>query len=390
MRSFCCALILTTIAGAAWAQPEAAPQSSREPYQLVRTLQLLQDQVAQGSIEAHGAQVTMLARIGDELLAVDQETWRDRRNAHAAVVFLLSGGHPQVVRTLLDRKYIDAGDKLIVGALAYIEGREREAAEFLRDLDPRALPATLGGQIAIVQSALSVRQDVKAALARLDDARLLMPGTLVEEAALRREVFVAGQSDNFEKFEALATGYMRRFPNSIYAGNFRQRLALALTRFGFAQDDRYFPRLAAMLDHLDADSRRTLYLLIARTAVLRGKPTMAQLAADQAAALAGPRSREHERARLYRAAARVVTERFEASLSDLREIDRTLLSPRDVELLDAAVVLAGHLRKSTPHANEAGPPPAPPGIDVRSATEALERARTKLGELDALFEKQVR
>jgi chemotaxis protein MotC len=385
-------LILTTFVGTARAQPETASQTSRDPYQLVRTLQLLQDQIAQGSIEAHAAQVTMLARIGDEFLAVDRESWRDRRNANAVVAFLLSGGHPQVARTLLDRKYIDAGDKLVIGALAYIEGRERDAAEALRDLDARTLPATIGGQIAIVQSALLARQDVKAALARLDDARLLMPGTLVEEAALRREVFVAGQSDDFEKFEALAIGYMRRFPNSVYAGNFRQRLALALTRFGFAQDDRYFPRLAAMLENLDTDSRRTLYLLIARTAVLRGKPNMAQLAAEQAAGLSEAGSRELERARLYRAAARVVTERFEASLSDLRGIDRKLLSPRDIELLDAAAVLAGHLRKPNQEAkaNEPNPPPAPPSIDVRSATEALARARAHLSELDALFEKQVR
>lgn len=384
------AAALCVLAAPAAALLVHAADALPEPYQLVRTLQLLQDQVAHGSIEAHGAQVTLLTRIGDEFLKTDPQLWSDRRNARAAVIFLLSGGHPQVVRSLLDRKHLDAGDTILLGALAYIEGREADAAELLRNADVRDLPATLGGQLALVQSALLVRHDIKAALKRLDDARLLMPGTLVEEAALRREIFVAGQSDDFSKFESLAIQYMRRYRQSIYAGNFRQRLALALTRFGFAQDERYFPRLAAMLENLDPDSRRTLYLVIARTAILRGKPVMAQLAAEQAATLSSDGSRERERARLYQAAARVVTDGYEKSLVELRAINRPHLSQRDVELLDAALILAGHLRKPLQEAkvDSPVPPPAPPRLDVRSATEALSRAGKSLDEVNILLEKK--
>jgi chemotaxis protein MotC len=384
------AAILAVTSGTALAQPVSPP--AREPYQLVRTLQLLQDQIAGGSVEAHGAQVSLLAHIADAFLAADAQAWQDRRNARAAVVFLLSGGHPQVIRTLLDRRRLAVDDRLVTGALAYVEGREGDAAELLRDVDARALPASLGGQVSLVKSALVVRQDAKAATVHLDDARLLMPGTLVEEAALRREIFVAGQADDFERFEALATRYMRRYPRSVYAGNFRQRFALALMRFGFAQEERYFPRLAAMLDNLDADSRRTLYLLVSRTAVLRGKSGMARLAAEQAAVLSGPGSREYERARLYGAAARVVTDGYEAGLSDLRAVDRQKLSPRDVEVLDAALALAGHLRKPVGDAKADGPvpPPVPAQLDVRSADKALAQAQQSLGTLNTLLEKQPR
>jgi chemotaxis protein MotC len=385
-------MALASLAAPAAAQPVDTPGSPPEPYRLVRTLQLMQDQVARGSIEAHGAQMTLIARIGEDFLAADARLWQEGRNARAAVVFLLSGGHPQVVRRLLDRKHLDSGDKLLIGALAYIEGREADAAELLRGVDPRTLPASLSGQIALIQSALLVRQDVKAAISRLDDARLLMPGTLVEEAALRREVFVAGQADDFEKFEALAIRYMRRYRQSIYAGNFRQRLALALTRFGFAQDERYFPRLSAMLENLDADSRRTLYLLIARTAVLRGKPAMARLASEQAATLTADGSRERERASLYQAAARIVTDGYEKSVAELRNVDRRQLSPRDVELLDAVLTLAGQMRKPTPDpkVGESSPPPSPPRLDVRSSDETLVRAGKSMGEVDLLLEKKSR
>ena len=59
----------------------------------------------------------------------------------------------------------------------------------LAALNARSLPPTLGAEIALVQSALVAQNDLKATIERLDEARLLMPGTLVEEAALRREIF---------------------------------------------------------------------------------------------------------------------------------------------------------------------------------------------------------
>ena len=46
----------------------------------------------------------------------------------------------------------------------------------------------LAGQVAFARSVLETRRDPKAAIARLDWARLLAPGGLVEEAALRREI----------------------------------------------------------------------------------------------------------------------------------------------------------------------------------------------------------
>jgi chemotaxis protein MotC len=173
----------------------------------------------------------------------------------------------------------------------------------------------------LVQSALVAKDDLKASIERLDEARLMMPGTLVEEAALRREIFVAGQLDDFDKFETVALQYFRRFRHSIYAGNFRQRFSLAVARFSFAQKTDRFPRLVAVLDYLDrASQRSSLYLLIARTALVRGKLEMTDLAADRVMTLTEVGSPERERARLYRAAARLVTSTHEEALLDLRQI----------------------------------------------------------------------
>jgi len=310
------------------------------------------------------------------------------------VIYLLSGGKPAMIRTLLSYDKPPAiEDRLIKGALAYVEGHEDEARDLLRPVDVRSLPPSLGGPVALVQSALIVRQDVASAMAFLDEARLLMPGTLVEEAALRREIFLAGQVDNADKFEALAIQYVRRFRHSIYAGNFREHLAVALTRFSFAQNTNMFSRVQRILEHLDPASRRSLYLMVARTAVLRGKTDMARLAAEQAAAASRDGSPDGDRARLYRAITSVLGDSYEDGMRDLAKIDRKRLSVRDAELLDATQRLAGQVRKwpegAAPGqrtAASAEPPPPIARIDTASAAgKTINYAQKLLEDVDKML-----
>jgi chemotaxis protein MotC len=230
-------------------------------------------------------------------------------------------------------------------------------------------------------------------MAFLDEARLLMPGTLVEEAALRREIFLAGQIDNADKFEALAVQYIRRFRHSIYAGNFREHLAVALTRFSFAQNTNMFSRVQRILEQLDPASRRNLYLMVARTAVLRGKSDMARLAAEQAAVASRDGSPDSDRARLYRAITSVLGDSYEDGMRDLARIDRKRLSVRDAELLDATQRLAGQVRKwpdgAAPGqrtAAAAEPPPPTARIDtVSAAGKTINYAQKLLEDVDKML-----
>ena len=199
-----------------------------------------------------------------------------------------------------------------------------------------------------------------------------MPGTLVEEAALRREIFFAGQVDDFDKFETLAVQYFRRYRHSIYAGNFRQRFALSVARFSFVQRADRFPRLVAVLDHLDRTSQRALYLLIARTALVRGKIEMTDLAAERIAALTEDGSADRTRARLYRAAARVVTEGHEQALLDLQQIDASRLAEQDAETSGRGAPAWAWRQKATacgPAHREA----SSGGTNSRSPTDRLQR-----------------
>lgn len=379
-------MIALTVPGMhAMAEPA---RTSGEPFELVRSLQAVQDGIARGDTSAHGSHIALIRQIGEKLLAADAGVWSNPQNGQAVVIYLLSGGAPQLVRKL-PRDRLNVDERLFDGALAYVEGRQDEARELLKSVNPRAIPAGLGGQVALVQGALFARAEASLAIERLDDARLLLPGTLVEEAALRREILLVGQAEDFDKFEFLTLAYLRHYRNSVYAGDFWQRFTSGLTQSSLALDERRFARIVALLEQVDRASRGKLYLVIARAAMLRGRMVVTRLAGERALALSADASPERERAHLFRGAARVLGDEYDGGLAELKAVDRTKLPERDVPLLNAAIQLALDVRKSFtgPSAVAASdkPPATPARLDLASSTANLVRARQQLSELEVII-----
>ncbi|TNC09612.1 chemotaxis protein MotC [Methylobacterium terricola] len=360
------------------------------PVELVRTLQLLQDRIARGSTQAHLAQRQLLGHIEQRLLALEPEAWGSPENVRAAVTFALSGGGPTLLRRMLEAGRLPDGDApLVQGALAYLEGREREARTLLGRFDARTQPPGLAGQLALTQAAVTVREAPRKAIELLDLARLLAPGTLVEEGALRREIFIHAQGGDAKRFEALSIQYLRRFRRSVYAGNFRQRFATALTRLDFDTDRARVAQLERMLDEIEPGERRDLYLLVARAGLDQGRRETATFAAERALSLAGPDSEAASRARLYRAAALIVVDgRYEEGLDSLRGIERAGLDPADLRLLDAALSTAGQIRGGVPPVAPVAAEPAP-SAPRRQLPEAasIARAREALAQVDRVIDR---
>jgi chemotaxis protein MotC len=327
----------------------AQQESVSKPIQMVRTLQLMQDQIAVGSTEAHLGQRGLLTILDTRFMALDPDVWMDGKNVRAAIAFVLSGGNPQILRKLLEM-----GDPalplehraFVEGTLAYVEGREEEAKSRLLSMDVGALPPVLGAQLALVQSALLVRTDAKKSDDLLDFVRLQAPGTLLEEGALRRQVFVASQTGDMKKFLSLSSDYLRRYRHSIYAGNFRQRLASALMKIDFGKNQALFNGVVEVLADLEPEARRDLYLLAARSSIDQGYTKSALMLADKAEGLSANDAASAARAKLYRAAAMIVSpETIDKGLVDLKNIDKSVLADSDAALLGAALSMAGQIRQ---------------------------------------------
>jgi chemotaxis protein MotC len=355
---------------------------------MVRSLNALQDESTRGNAVAHGQQRQVISRLAEEFLSADAEVWKEPRNVKAAVVYALSGGEPRVLKSLFALRQLPGVDeKVLNAALAYSEGRSADALELFNQIDARTLDPGLGARVALVHAGLVVAKDPKAAIPLLEQARLLAPGTVVEDAALRRQVFVMAGLREFEAFEMLASQYMRRFPSSIYAGAFREQLANEVTSLRYGPDEERLPRLEALLEGVDTANRRQCYLLIAQEAVVKGRVELARLAARHAVRLTAGDS-AHTRARVYEAAVLVVTEDYEDGVTALMNIDKTALDARDSELLDSAFAVAEEVRR--PAVPDAGAvPPEEPAAgakgDPQSKLKSVELAQKAVARVDALL-----
>lgn len=376
------------------------------PVTLVRRLQRLQDLIAAGSTAGIAQQRAMITEMDAAFGDADASVWQDPANARALVMYFLGGGNPAVLRGIIQREpKPNIDEKLLTGSLLYLEGREEPALRQLGEIDARKLPNGIGGQIALAQAALTVRTDPAKASRLLEVARLLMPGTLVDEAALRRAVLVAAQAGDLDQFERLSGQYFSRFRHSAYAGNFRQRFAAALSRMNVLATPDGLARLDALLAPLDEEARREVFLLVSRSAIVEGKTALATTAAERAMLLAPAASRDAERARVYLSAAQAVTpDRYQAAEAALKAIDRARLDPSDQALLEAASRTAELIRRADEAPSPApSPAPAPsttaapsaPAViasaqPVRTAgnekpSAALAKAQAKLGEIDTLL-----
>ncbi|MBS9479327.1 hypothetical protein [Ancylobacter radicis] len=380
------------------AEPEAAPAPPL--YRELRELQRLQDRMARGDASALPEQNALLEAIDEQFRSADPSVWKDPNNARALVVYVLSGGNPKTLRAILANGADPAIDpRLVRGAVAYVEGRESDAIKDLGEIDARTLPASLAGQVALAQAALWVRRDQARAAILLDQARILAPGTLVEEGALRRAILVAAQGNDLVAFERLTATYLGRFRHSVYAGNFRQRFAAALTRMSFIDNAEEFHRIDDVLRQIEPEGRRDILLTVAQGAVVQGKTGAAIMAADRVLKAAPVASLDAQRATLYRGAAMAASATdYETAALQLRGVSHDRLSPPDAQLLDAALTVVGSIEQaanvpapaplaqapSTAAADAASDTPAanPSGEDDSTA---MVKARDLLGSTDQLL-----
>jgi chemotaxis protein MotC len=332
-----------------------------EPFELVRSLRSLQDRIARGDTAAYLSYRKALSQFAEQLGQARDEAWKDPRNVRAAVALVLSGGDPRVLQPLVSQ--VTGQDRTLVrGALAYGQNHNAEAMELLAEFDARTLDPSVAGHIALVQAELLAKKDREKSLALLAEARLLAPGTMIEEAALRREVALAVESSDPDRFEASTMLYVRRFANSVHMSNFRRQWAVDVATRGMADDPARRSRLEGTLEFLPASQRQDIYLSIAWEGLKGGGVDLARWASVKAALLASEDSAQHLRSRLCEAAVLIVTDEFDKGLSTLESIPADRLNEEETGLLAAALRIAKQVRREPKPAEENGERP-------RGATE---------------------
>ncbi|TIS57203.1 chemotaxis protein MotC [Mesorhizobium sp.] len=340
-------------------------QDALQPYQLVRSLQLVQDRIASGDHAALPMQAKLLEMADARFRAASSQDFKEPKNFRALLVYGMSGGNPVTVEAATSRAETDPQSLAVArGIISYLNGRPPEAIETLKPIDPMTLPGDLGAFLALVKGSLLATDEPAAALKLLDDARLLSPGTLVEEAALRRSVGIATTQGDAARFALASTQYVERYLYSPYASQFADSFVSGVITLHMAisQD-----KLADITSMMDAEREKVIYLRIARRAAIDGLTELSAFASAKAEqGRDGIHNEDDPRALLYSSLSTVTSGTIDDVRARLSKIDRSRLSEGDRALLDAAQAVAGEViapptalpgEKSAPAAAEQQPVP---------------------------------
>lgn len=309
------------------------------PFKMIRSLQYVQDSVVLGDHSAIEMQRFMLGAIDKRLRAADSSVFSDPRNVDAALVYAMSGGNPETLKYLSDHDVAGNFDSRVTEALRqYLNGKGGLIVENLSKAAPEYRNARIGPYLYLILGNATSQQDPVAAMKYYDWARLTAPGTIIEEAALRRSVFLAVQANAPDKGFHYALTYARRYLTSPYASQFADVFVeLAVAHFdGEAQG-----RISEILDFMDAPRQREVYLRVARRAAIAGKQALAKQASERAEALGADGAMQPKvLAGFYAGLASVPSSDVFAATASIAAIPDAELSPRDRALRDAARAVA--------------------------------------------------
>jgi chemotaxis protein MotC len=349
----------------------------------VRALNRLQGEMARGSGSARRAIAAQIVEVEKTLGTLDAEAWKEPQNARAAAIFLLCGGSARAVRRIVDEHLVADGDlPLVSGSVAFAEGHSQEAAKLLSTIDARTQPVTLGGHLALIQGGFLIGSDHPRARKLFDLARLLMPSSLVEEAALRRELSIMDAMRETDRFLMLARRYVAEYSRSPFSRNFWDEIRATTLRVSTRVDERSLDEFLSLFKDTSPTTRFDVHMAVARRAILGAKIALAiqqtKLAEPFAVAPAA-----QARLRLYRGAVDALGGDFETATRSLRGLDASAFSPSDLELRDIVISAVDRLEESEtmPAAPNGAAEPSWPESPIEAS------ARQAIADVDALLQR---
>jgi chemotaxis protein MotC len=309
------------------------------PYKILRSLQFIQDSVVLGDHSAIEMQRYMLGAIDKRLRTAGIAQFEDPRNIDAALIYAMSGGNPETLDFLTSRDIEGNFDSRITDALRqYLNGKGALIVTNLVKTIPEYRNTRIGPYLYLILGNASSLQDPKAAMGYYDWARLMAPGTIIEEAALRRSVSLSMRAKTPDKGFVYSLSYARRFMTSPYASQFADIFVeLAVANFSEQTEG----KITEILEFMDRPRQREVYLRIARRAAIAGLQPLARLAAERADALSDiADGKPKALASLYAGLVDVPSADILDAVKQMSNIAEEDLSPRDRALLQAAKAVA--------------------------------------------------
>ena len=354
------------------APPLPQPRASVLPgaAALLSGLFQVQDSIVKGERSALKLQSDILKMMREQLLAMRGRPILPETDIGPVLQFGLAGGDPVAAVQVLVFVPEDHPDvDLARAVVSYLRRDTRAAQAGFEAVDPLALPLPLGAYVAMAKGNAAMADNRETAIRNFDLVRLLAPGTLLEEVALRRLVALYAAAGDAPAFHRVAASYASRFATSPYFGQFLKFYLQGV--IGLPTDD----GIRMVLDLLPEDARVALKMRLSRDALIAGREELADIvSASLLSDLADSADERVQRAHLYAGMSQVAKGRLVKAWGMLRHVDRDSVPPADRELLDAALHAVREATDGDPEsaavitsALGGEPPDGPPGEDLPAA-----------------------
>lgn len=344
----------------------------------VDNLFALQDRAAAGSTSSVADQKELLPSLGKTIENIPADQYSASSSLIAA--YILSGGDPQVAeRASAWKTFSEHDQKLLQASARFMKGEREEAAKFLDNIEALRLPARIVGRVALAKALLSTEE---ARQTHLEIAVSAMPGTLIEESALRRSALGFADSHEETRFWRRLERYARRFPHSIYASAFWDEVSAKLVSWSTSSLKPDIPRLDLVVSTLPVERRRTIYLSLARRSVEAVRPVLVGFASRRLRRLAVPGSTEDQLGLFYISLYEIVSANGSTALANLKSAPRSLLNPMELSLLDAAITVGNQIESPLPALDSSMPEPQEDSGTEKRGKELLTQSYKTIAELN--------
>lgn len=348
----------------------------------IRQLARLQDAAAQGEADSLDRQRRLLSDLTKRLSGRPVAVEPSRRGSDAMLIYVLSGGSPQLAEEFAGDARLTPRDSLLLnGAARFMRGDLAEARKYLDPLEAVDFGPAVMGRVALVKAMLLANGDA-GKLELLAMAAAAMPGTLVEEAALRRAVYTAGEHGDVAAAMAFARRYSRRFGKSLFAPEFVSQLLGIVARREKGGPGTYLADLRTVLSALPPTQRQKSYFALIRLAIGAGDARLVLWAARSARMISPAMSPQQSRLDVYEFAYSGVLEPGAIPTGVQKSLRPAALSDDEKLLLLAAESVFRDIHRS-------------PGTQVSAASDSMAgeferdlqvKARPALEAADALLQ----
>ncbi len=303
-----------------------------DPDVLLKSLLRVQDRIAAGDRSA----IPLQGHLQKLLNASIAENELSEPNIRAVVILsVIGGGSPIVSGALREIAQVGTVADLVLALDHYQSGRRNQALEKFSRVNADELDTRIAPFVAFAQGNLNASVNPKKATGFFNRSRLLAPGTLLEEASLRKLMGLYIATQNPTQFIAVARQYTRRFIESPYRSQF---LTALMSGIGSMRRSITFDQIDELAGLMPPSFAASYYQHLIRRSVVAGQLKLASHSIDQLKILLTQSNRiqtNEQQLALFSIISRLHDQNPNTISRELSALEVDKLSSKDSKLLDA-------------------------------------------------------